>query len=258
MRKHKQLLNLQVYNVQAPPSRFQRHCVNTTTTQCTTCYNQGTAHSQKYFEHIKRDKTNTVSTNHYCDDLKGATKTPTGRWQENLLNCRTCKRNLVKFLGKYLLQRVGAHLHPHQTLYVAGAFDGSITDTAWFVKGGNSAQPDPSFTCNSEETDTRLWLHATRTSSTRVLILSPDTDTYHIGLPLQCTTDKQITIQISAVNSRQLKFLNLTELCSALARDPDLAGIDHTSLRHILQTLYAVSGCDYTSFFSHIGKATFL
>ncbi len=31
-----------------------------------------------------------------------------------------------------------------------------------------------------------------------------------------------------------------------------------TLLPHILQTLYVFSGCDYTSFFSQLGKATFL
>ena len=65
-------------------------------------------------------------------------------------------------------------------------------------------------------------------------------------------------MQVSAVSSRQTKFLNLTELVRALRCDPDLAGIDPSILPQILQTLYVVSGCDYISFFSHIGKATFL
>ena len=46
------------------------------------------------------------------------------------------------------------------------------------------AQPDPLFASNAEETDTRVWLHATQ-----ILILSPDTDVYFIGLPLQCTQE---------------------------------------------------------------------
>ena len=40
--------------------------------------------------------------------------------------------------------------------------------------------------------------------------------------------------------------------------DPDLARVNPNILPDILQTLYAVSGCDYISFFSELGKATFL
>ena len=212
----------------------------------------------KYFEHARRDAACKITTNHCCDNLQATTVLPKGNWQQNLLNCRVCKRNLVKFLGKFLLDNIQAHLQPQQSLYVAGSFDGAIVDTAWFVRGGSTAQPDPSFTCNAEETDTRLWLHAKQTKHTRILVLSPDTDVYHIGLPLQCNTQKQIIVQVSAVSSRQMKLLNLTELVSALQRDPDLAGIDSALLPQILQTLFVVSGCDYISFFSRIGNATFM
>ena len=40
--------------------------------------------------------------------------------------------------------------------------------------------------------------------------------------------------------------------------DPDLARIDNNILPKIMQTIYVATGCDYTSFFSQIGKATFL
>ena len=83
----------------------------------------------------------------------------------------------------------------------------------------------------------------------------PDTDTYHIGLPLQCVTQKQIIIQVSAVNSRQLRLLNLTSLVQALYNDPDLAHIDPNLRPQILQTLFVVSGCDY--FLADLGKQPF-
>jgi len=54
---------------------------------------------------------------------------------------------------------------------------------------------------------------------------------------------------------RQLKFLDITALNAAFQNDPDLANIDATILP---QTLFVCTGCDYTSFFSQIGKATFL
>ena len=121
----------------------------------------------KYFEHVRRDATSKVSANHCCDDLEATTDIPRGKWRENFLNCRVCKRNLVKFIGKYLLHHIGANLQPQQSLYVAGAFDGTTVDSAWFVRGRNNAQPDPTFTCNGEETDTRLWLHAKQTKHTK-------------------------------------------------------------------------------------------
>ena len=65
-------------------------------------------------------------------------------------------------------------------------------------------------------------------------------------------------VQVSLLSSRQLKFLNLRGFVSALQRDPDLAQLNPTILSHIVQTLFVVSGCDYVSFFSEIGKATFL
>ena len=68
------------------------------------------------------------------------------------------------------------------------------------------------FTCNGEEADTGLWLHAKQTRYSKILVLSPDTDVYHIGLPFTCTRDKEIAVQVSAVNSRELKLINLGQL----------------------------------------------
>ncbi len=94
----------------------------------------------------------------------------------------------------------------------------------------------------------------------RVFVISPDTDVYHIGLPLQARLlqSKENVVQISAINSHDLRLLRLNNLLSALQNDPDLANINPRLLPQVLQTLYVTSGCDYISFFSSIGKATFL
>ena len=164
----------------------------------------------------------------------------------------------MKFIGEYLLKHAGRHLKEQQTLYVAGCFDGDIMDTAWYTDKSGDVQPDPTFWCNAGETDNRLWLHATKTIHDQVLIISRDTDVYHIGLPLKCTQNKEIVMQISALSSRELQLLNVTHLIWAIQTDPDLALIDQNKLPAIMQTVYAVSGCDYVSFFSGLGKATFL
>ena len=49
----------------------------------------------------------------------------------------------------------------------------------------------------------------------------PDTDVYMIGLPLQCTQDKDIIVQISDMNSRELKLLYMKRLIAALSNEPD-------------------------------------
>ena len=157
-----------------------------------------------------------------------------------------------------MLKHINSHLSSHHKFYVAGAFAEHLANTSWFVEGSNSPQPDPVYSCNAEETDTMLWLHAKRTQCDKVLVLSPDTDVYMIGLPLQCTLDKDIIVQISDLNSRELRLLCMRRLITALSSDPDLATVERSTLSRVLQALFVLSGCDYISFFSGIGKATFL
>ena len=47
-------------------------------------------------------------------------------------------------------------------------------------------------------------------------------------------------------------------MVEALRNDSDLSSIPDIQLNHFIQTLYVVTGCDYISFFSGLGKATFL
>ena len=215
----------------------------------------------KCFEQEQRDKVASLSKQHCCDDLTGVTAVRREKWRENLIHCRQCKRNLVLFLGKFLLNKIQHYLQPHQQLFVTGAFEGDIIDTTWFVKGKNTPQPHPGFYCRAEEADTKIWLHVKQTDERDILIISADTDVYQIGLPLpytQVTSGKHIVCQINPIHSRQLRYLDVNALNSALRNDPDLSSINPTTLPNILQTLYATSGCDYISFFSRIGKASFL
>ena len=149
------------------------------------------------------------------------------------------------------------HLLQTQTLYLAGGFEDPIADTCWFVQYNGKPQPDPKYNSNAEETDTRLWVHVKQTEYTRILVLSPDTDIYHIGLPLT-RQNKQVVIQVSPINSKEIKFLDTSALSLALQNDPDLAGMEPNNLPQIMQTMFVCTGCDYISFFSGIGKATFL
>lgn len=118
-------------------------------------------------------------------------------------------------------------------------------------------QPHPTFTCVAEETDTRLWLHVRKTQYKKILT-SPDTDVYNIGLPLPSIQEKDVIVQVSTYSARELKFLHLSNLVTALKNDTDLARIHYKTLPQVFQTIYVATGYDYTSFFSEIGKATFL
>ena len=173
----------------------------------------------KYFEQKRRDDTATVAAGYTCEDLNEKTKLPT-KWREKVLNCRKCKRTLVCFLAQFILKHMNTHLSSHQTFYVAGAFAEPLANTTWFVQGNSSPQPDPMYSCTAEETDTRLWLHAKQTPCNQILVLSPDTDVYIIGLPLQCTQDKEIIVQISNMNSRELKLLHLKDSLQPLLMTP--------------------------------------
>ena len=126
------------------------------------------------------------------------------------------------------------------------------------MEGSSNPQPDPVYSSNAEEADTMIWLHASKTQLHNILVLSPDTEVYMIGLPLQCSHSKHIIVQISKIGSHELKLLCTKTLIQALANDPDLANIPTNTQATVLRALFVITGCDYISFFSGIGKGTFV
>ena len=148
------------------------------------------------------------------------------------------------------------YLQSNQTLYLTGGLDGDITDTVWYVQGDSQPQPEPEYTCNAEEADSRVWLHIERPACKHILLVSPDTDVYYIGLGLDMgTTHVLIQVHVSLIHCREIHYIDMRALTLALANDPDLAGIPSCILPRVFQTLFVYSGCDYT-FFSQLGKAT--
>ena len=89
-------------------------------------------------------------------------------------------------------------LQQGQKLVVAGGFDDDRRDKAYSIMQGQAPVPEPSLDSNHEEIDSRVWLHAFGSKMSRVLVYSPDTDTYHIGLPLQeLFAGTEIIVQLS-------------------------------------------------------------
>ncbi len=112
-------------------------------------------------------------------------------------------------------------MHDGQMLVLAGGFDGDIEDTAWTITKVKSTssndsssevlvERNPNLRCVAEETDTRLWLHVKKTNCSNILIMSPDTDIYNIGLPLLSVCDKNVMVQLNPYYSKELKYLHFT------------------------------------------------
>lgn len=102
-----------------------------------------------------------------------------------------------------------------------------------------------------------MWLHAFKSGCQKVLVYSPDTDTYHIGLPLlQKHPQVHVVMQLNP-SMCEGRFLYLQRFISSLKSDPELATVEPAGLAELLQMLYIISGRDYVSFFAGIGKVTF-
>ncbi len=93
-------------------------------------------------------------------------------------------------------------------------------------------------TVDERLSDTRIWLHVLHSAGTRKLVLSPDTDVYHM---------LDVIVRLSPFNSIDQRLLDLP----ALLRSVVCSGRKH-------QTLFIATGCDYISFFNGLGKTTFL
>jgi len=111
------------------------------------------------------------------------------------------------------------------------------------------------FCSNAEEAYHRIWRHATQCNANDILIYSPDTDIYNIGLSLANQPTKNYIIQLNVSHSLQTKYLILNNLKMALVRDPDLSTLPDENLGTIMNIS---TGCDYISYFKLLGKAIIL
>lgn len=213
--------------------------------------------SPKYFERQHRDQTNRVPDDHYCQDFTADMVIPP-KWRTNVLSCRKCKRKLVSFLATDFLNRIKQKLQPHQRFYTAGGFEDNLQNQALFCVYNKSPQIDNQLICNAEEADTRVWLHVVKSAGKSKLVISADTDVYHIGLPVIAGTNIQVIVQLSSISSLELRLLDMQAHIAAFGNDSDLATIPASLSPLAMQVLYICSGCDFISFFNGLGKASFL
>ena len=163
----------------------------------------------------------------------------------------------MEALGWVYLTTVQRYLKKGQLIVLAGCFSGETQDDAYVITGEcSTAEITQAYKSNAQEGDMHVWRHATQTRSKGILIYSPDTDVYNIGLPLVQSTRKYV-VQIN-LPQYPPRYVDVNKLLLAFQHDPDLASLPQNILGSIMLQLYIVTGCDYVSYLSGFGKATFL
>ena len=137
----------------------------------------------------------------------------------------------------------------NQSLFLARCFSGESENNAWVIHSSETtAVPVPHYHSNAEEANNWIRRHATQTWATKILIYSPDTDVYNIGLGLNQML-RQYIIQLNVPHAQKSRYLHINNLQEALNNDPDLAALPRDKVGMIMQTLYIATGCDFVSYF---------
>ncbi len=81
---------------------------------------------------------------------------------------------------RIILEKIRCRFKPTQRFVTAGGLQGSMAEKAMLITHQTEPIVDERLTSNAEESDTRIWLRVFHSAGTRKLVLSPDTDVYHI------------------------------------------------------------------------------
>ena len=198
----------------------------------------------------------------FPDIILPETSIPEGsssKWNTTILANRPVKRKIVNFLSRDLLIVGQQYLKMGQTLITAGGYDGELQDQA---RGSTSTEicSYPQFSSNHEESDSRVWYHCLQSKFDRILIYSPDTDTYHVGLGILVgdggVVKKDVIVQLSDKVDKH-EYLQMQPFIGSLFNDPDLASLSTEIRPSVIQAIFIASGCDYISFFYGRGKSAF-
>lgn len=80
-------------------------------------------------------------------------------------------------------------------------------ENAWIISPSTGIiipQPSSQFKSNASEADFRIWRHAVQSTSTHILIYSPDTDVYNIGLTtLPGLAEREYIVQLNLPHARE-------------------------------------------------------
>jgi hypothetical protein len=209
--------------------------------------------SAKDIERARRDRN--CGDEHF-EAITGESNLP-GNWRSFLSN-RENKRKLVNFLSHHFLHLALKKFPNNECHFItAGGFDDDHVDQVLgsyvAVEGGIITYPE--MRANHEEGDSRVWLHASKSGASKVIIYSPDTDTLFIGLP-QIKNLEGKTVYLHIMDTPYEKsFVNMSRLITDISNDMSLHGLK--DIENCIQMLYICSGCDFVSFFHGCGKKTF-
>lgn len=112
------------------------------------------------------------------------------------------------------------------------------------VEGNKAPICNDHLTCNAEESDTRIWLNVTHSHGQRKLVLSPDTDVYHVGLPFIAGSSLKVIIKLSPLTSLEQRFLDMQALLTAFSNDPDLV-VPQALQPSVMQMVFVCTGYDF-------------
>ncbi len=85
----------------------------------------------------------------------------------------------------------------------------------WRTNQEGKLNPYPEYYSTIEETDLKIWLHCQNSYGTKKLLFSPDTDVYHIGLPL-ISSPQDVYVQLHSKGNDKKRFIHLNALIEAL------------------------------------------
>lgn len=205
-------------------------------------------------KNIERERRNApIGSDHEHFEFSDEMKIP-NKWRD-VISCRTCKYKFVDYIGLKFLEIGPSFLKGDQKLFIAGCSSKIDQNLCLCTTKNAMEEVVVPLTTNAEEADTHIWLHAKFSYGTRILIFSPDTAVYHIGL-LNKLSQHEVIAQLNTLGT-DLKLVALNVLSECFHNDHELSQIDRPLINKIFVTLYVLTGCDFTSFFIGVTKTAF-
>ena len=99
--------------------------------------------------------------------------------------------DLITLIGELDKQLV------HATTLLEAALITVTKKVADYSTCNSSCAIDLTLTCNTEEADTRMWLHASKTNGENMLVYSPDTDALYISMLMVNPILKDVCLQVN-------------------------------------------------------------
>ncbi len=151
----------------------------------------------KMFEQEHCDQGHVSNATHQHITFTPTTQPP-AKWRE-FLECRQCKRSIIEAITLAFIKSLRFKLKPHQKMIIAGSYP--VHHPPYSISGdGYLPTSAPQYLSTAEEADLRVWRHVQQSSETTILVYSPDTDIYNIGLTT-LPESKNVIVQVNVPQS---------------------------------------------------------